>query len=272
MLNLKNCNISPEEHAKRRDYHLTSGKSLKASINKFNIVLLDSAYLAAKIPDQVPMASDPRWRNRQFGAVNTVEKSACIAFVSKVILDFYGVAVSMEDLLTEIEQKGYRQWKLTKRSKTLSMPNIDFDSLKNAFPNDEEIQNCKSLREIFEIAGDPSGIGGSMFFIDNLIKELCNDTNVETRIQTVEKILANLSVGIPVPMRVQNSIYHNDSSRAEGHYVTLFGIINGTAIVVDSSYDKNSGIRCLPVKQLFAAMLGNENLICAWDLSQISKH
>lgn len=272
MINLKNCNVSPEEHAKRRNYHLTSGKSLKASISKFDVSILDSGYFLAKIPDNVPLASDPRWCNRQFGAVNTVEKSACIAFVSKVILDFYSISVSMEDLFVEIEQKGYRQWKLTKRTKTLSMPKIDFASLKNAFPDDEEIQNCQSLREIFEVAGSPSGIGGSMFFIDNLINELCNNSNIETRIQTIDKLLSNLSSGIPVPMRVQNSIYHRDPSRAEGHYVTLFGIVNGTAIVVDSSYTESSGLRCLPVKQLFDAMLGNENLICAWDLSQIKKY
>jgi len=218
----------------------------------------------------VPMASNPQWANRPFGAVNTVEKSACVAFIGKMILDFYGFDISMEELLVKIENKGYRMWKLEKKAKTLNIPFAEVSAIKKQFHEDDPIQKCNTLEDIYELYGEPIGIGGSMFVIDNIIESIAikpvrlyNDT----RIHSVHQLLWNLINGIPVPIRVQNSIYHDDPTRKEGHYVMLIGISCGNAIVLDSSYDFGNGINILPAKQLFKAMLWDNNLICAWNLS-----
>ena len=182
--------------------------------------------------------------------------------------------------LKEIEEKHYRLWKLANRDKTLSMPTISLEELKAEFPDDEPIQSCNSLDEVYSVAGNPVGIGGSMFFLDNLIYLVCrwNDIDVVkpysgssygTRIYNVDSLLENLEMGCPIPLRVENSVYLNDSSLKGGHYITLYGFNSGTAIVVDSNIDSNAGIKELPIKQLFDAMIANPNLVCAWNPSTV---
>lgn len=271
MVNLPKHDVSPEKHRRRQHYHETSAKNLKDSIEKFDFSKFDTFYLKADLPDEILLASNPMWANQRFGVVNTVQNSACVAFIAQLILDrFSSEDVFFKDLLKEIEEKGYRIWKFSKNPKSLNLPDLNLKEIKKRFSADDPIQYCKSLKEVYQLYGQPVGIGGSMFLIDNIIRLLSNKPTIcETRIQTVNKIFLNLSHGIPVPLRVENSIYHKDLSKVEGHYVTLFGIDNGMAIVVDSSFEP-SGVNILPAKQLFEAMLGNEKLICAWDLSSCS--
>jgi len=271
MLNLPKFNLPLAEHRQRQALHEEAAKHLKESFTTFNYHFLDTFNWVVPMKTfYVPMASNPQWANRPFGAVNTVEKSACVAFVAKMILAFYGFDISMEELLVKIETKGYRMWKLAKKAKTLNLPYLEATTIKNMFYEDDPIQLCHTLEDIYELYGKPVGIGGSMFVIDNIINciaikpvRLYNDT----RIHSVHQLLWNLINGIPVPIRVQNSIYHDDPSRKEGHYVMLIGISCGNAIVLDSSYDLGNGINILPAKQLFKAMLWDNNLICAWNLS-----
>lgn len=68
-----------------------------------------------------------------------------------------------------------------------------------------------------------------------------------------------------VPLRVNNTIYHNDPQRIGGHNIILAGISNGEAILLDSSM----GINRIPAERLFKAAIANENLIAVWDLSNI---
>lgn len=270
-LNLNEFNLPEEQHRERQRLHMEAAKTLKKSIENFDFSKLDSIESLVELPDEIPMASNPKWANRQFGAVSTVEKSACVAFVSKVILDYFHIHISMLDLLSLIEDKGYRMWKLYKTKKTLNCPKAEYTILKKILADDARIQDCNTLEDIFDVFGEPVGIGGSSFLIDSILESISSKpikVYDDTRIKTIDELISNLSMGIPVPIRVQNSIYHNDSSRAEGHYVTLFGMANGTAVVVDSSWE--SGIRFMPVKQLFTAMIKNENLICAWNLACIN--
>ena len=273
MFSIPRYELPAEEHKKRSCNNVTAGDEFKSSVKDFPEELLEKLDYMVELPDEIPMALNPKWRDRLFGAVNTVEKSGCVAFTSKVVLDHFSIPVSMESLLTEIENKGYRLWKLKNRKKQLSMAHPDLEKLKMAFPEDAEIQSCKTLEEVYEVAGEPDGIGGSAFAIDAIIKCLAPHNNelsigYDTRVRSFDKLLANLEKGYPVPLRVQNSVYHNDSNRVGGHYVTLFGIKNGKAIVVDSSFTETAGVRMLPVKQLLDAVtFANPSLVFVWDLS-----
>ena len=273
MIQLQEFNLPSQKHRERQRLHLEAAKSLKESIENFDFSKLDSIEALVDLPDEIPMASNPKWANRQFGAVNTVEKSACVAFVSKVILDYFNIHISMLDLLSLIEDKGYRMWKLAKTKKTLNCPKADYNVLKKILADDVRIKECNNLNDIFKAFGDPEGIGGSMFLIDSIIESISSETIKvfdDTRIKNINQLITNLKNGIPVPIRVQNSIYHDDPTRAEGHYVILFGITSGTAIIVDSSWDE--GIRFMPAQQLISSVTdGNESLICAWNLSCIKK-
>lgn len=275
MFNIPEFDVQAKDRNKRNQNNVAAGDEFKSSVKNLSDSFLDNLDLMVELPDEIPLATHPKWKDRTFGAVNTVEKSACVAFTSKVILDFFSISTSMESLLSEIEDKGYRLWKLKNRKQTLTMAHPDLEKIKSAFPDDAEIQACKSLEEIYEVAGEPEGIGGSAFLIDTLIKYIGPHNNhlsiaYDTRVRSFDKLLDNLKNGYPVPLRVQNSIYHNDTKRIGGHYVTLFGIKNGQAIVVDSSLSKTAGVRILPVRQLLDAVtFTNPGLVFVWDLSVV---
>lgn len=282
MLNVPYFNVSSEEHRARTQMHLTSGQYLKQSLESLRLLDLAGLNVQVQIPDAISMASNPKWANRQFGAVNTISNSGCICFVAKIILEhpvfqkFYGT-VSMDEIFSEVETKGYRMWKLEKIPKALNIANPTVETLKEIFHDNNDICACNTLEEIYSIAGHPVGIGGSAFFLDYLIAQPFEvaDTSdsfqmpvligSNTRVLSIEQIVENLEAGFPVPIRVENSIYMNDPSKKQGHYITLFGFENGEAIVVDSSYDSCAGVRRIPVTQLFRAILANDNLIGAWN-------
>lgn len=271
MLNLNSFNMPPEQHQTRQNFHILSATMLKKSIEERNLYDLFSA--SAEIPDSICLAANPKWANRPFGAVNIVQNSACVCFVAKTILDTpvyqkkFG-RISMEDIFVEAESKGYRLWKLSGRNKTLSMATPSVREIQKAFQDDKEIQECTTLEQIYSIAGRPVGIGGSMFFIDNIISSASKykmSVGFDTRLRSVEEIVQNLKDGFYVPVRVENSVYHNDPTRKEGHYVTIVGLNGNTATVLDSSYDKYGGVRVIPIMRLFAAMTAKEGLVCAWN-------
>lgn len=262
--------VPQEEHRIRQSYHENAGQALRSSIEQYDFLKLDTMCHMVELPDEVPIASNPKWADRNFGAVSTVEKSACVAFVAKVICDHFGINVSMEDLISEIENKGYRIWKLAKEPKSLCIPKAELDKIKEQFPKEHDIQKCKTLEEVYHQYGYPIGIGGSMFCIDNLIKAIKGE-NTETRIENIEKILSNLDAGIPVPVRVENSVYYGEKTNKKGgHYVTLYGIQQGLAFIVDSSCKESGGIRALSARQFLYAMVANREKICAWDLSSLA--
>lgn len=266
--NLKPYQVTPEEHQLRSRRHLNSGQLFKKSVEETDLKSFPNVFVG--IPKDIPSASDPLWANVTFGAVNTAEKSACVVFISKIILNEYGYnSISVLNLLNEAAQKGYRSWTLSNKRKTLTAPVATIDVFKKAFPDDEYIQSCTTLKEIYDKYGRPEGIGGSMFFIDNIIKLLSNDENLrignDTRIQSIQQLLDNLKSGIMVPVRVENSIYHDTPFRTGGHYVVLVGFINQYALVVDTSFE--NGINIVPAKRFVNAIVGNhDDLICAWNL------
>lgn len=112
-----------------------------------------------------------------------------------------------------------------------------------------------------------------MFFIDNIIQLLSKQTlriGNDTRIHSISELLDNLKDGIMVPVRVENSIYHDTPFRTGGHYVILVGFINKYALVVDTS--SKDGINVVPAKRFVNSIVGNhDDLICAWNLRPCRK-
>lgn len=274
-LNVPDSIVSSQEHQARTKIRLEAAHSLYETIKRFNVSSLKKYQKVLELPDEIPMTSNPKWRNRAFGAVNTVEKAGCLAFVSKVLLDEFTTHIeSMEFIIQEIEQKHYRSWKLANRSKTLSMPMATVEGLKAEFPDDKEIQDCNTLDEIYAVAGEPVGIGGNMFFIDNLLYAISDDDNPievysDTRIFSVAELIGCLENDCPVPLRVGNAIYRGDPNAVGGHYATLYGLDNGNAIIVDSNVNESCGFYKIPIQQLFDAMTENRDLVCAWNTSSL---
>ena len=266
--NLPDFQVDPDEHAKRKEMGLNAGKKLENSVENFDFQRFSRNH-SIPTPAYIPYAGDPRWKDAPFGPVNTLEKSGCIVFVTKTLLDYYGYKdVSIKEISNACVSKGYRMWKFPTVSESLNLEEITLEKVKEAFPGNPYVQACKDLDSLYETFGNPVGIGGSAYFIDNIINMLSGNTSdrYHTRLFCVEDILHNIAMGHPVPLRVENSIYLDDPSKKEGHYVVLFAVVHGVATVIDS----NSRI---PVKVLFEQLMraatANPRLIAAWDTSKI---
>lgn len=280
-IDFSHFDVCSEEHQMRKSFHQRSGDSLAITIRKLlssnnkkylnsihQNVLLAKAILLANSNSFVK-ASD--YTDIPFGAVSTLEKAGCLAFLSYHILLFSKIEnLSIEDLTNIISTKGYRMWKFENDKKSLNIPAISLPDLKEIFS--EKLSSCSSLDEVYEILGNPVGIGGSMFFIDNLIEYFSSSKTQKyqlTRLWHFDEILNNLSREIPVPVRVNNSIYLNDPSKEGGHYVLLVGIDQGYAFIVDSNFDKTNCLTTCPIRNFLEAVIHNPGLIAAWNISNL---
>ena len=128
-----------------------------------------------------------------------------------------------------------------------------------------ELNGC-SKEELESKLGKIEGIGVSYFLIDNVISELTGVAPVlETRIRNVDKLVRNVAIGIPVIIRLENTVYNNDPGMVGGHYVVLIGMTNGQFVVADSSI----GILLKPIQDVLrAATVGR----CAvWNCVYVPK-
>ncbi len=152
----------------------------------------------------------------------------------------------------------------------MSTPVATLEAIQERFPDDEEVQTCTSLDEVFEKFGKPSGVGTNFFWLDNVIKLFSLDDELEigrdTRITSVGKILQNLSRGIVVPIRVENSVYLGDPDHKGGHYVTWFAVEDGNAVIVDTAMEKSCGIYTIPVSQVMDAITAGPGMAVVWDV------
>lgn len=280
--NIPEFTVSPEEHAKRNNNHRNACKDFVESVKQLsgNYSIFDDLECGAELPDMVPFASNPKWKDLPFGAANTCGNASCSALQAKVVLNFLDNASSDKrifadlnpsvlDVIYELTHKGYRSWKLANKSGTMIAPVATLEVIKKRFPDDDEIQKCQTLNEAFERCGKPEGIGGSIFWLDNVIKLFSFDDSIEiakqTRIHTVSKLINNLSHGIVVPIRVQNSVYLGEENHSGGHYVTWFRVENGMAVIVDTAMEGSCGIYKLPVKQVIEAIVANPGMAVVWN-------
>lgn len=278
-MQLREFRVSKEEHKKRTETHLKKGKALKESyelMTQSDWDHISEMYAYANYPHSICLASDPMFAKWDFGAVGTIQSAGCVVFVTAYIIAYYKHrSPDLISLAGQIAEKGYRSWRfknypqLTFTSKMIKLEDVKKE-LKSVAP---EVEKCKTLDELYKIVGNPEGVGGAMYLIDNVIHELSKGSIYDdmrtilekTRLSSIYEIVENLISGFMVPIRVNNRIYHDDPKREGGHYVILIGLENGEVTVLDSSI----GFKKLPFKRLMEAAVADKGLIAAWDLSCI---
>lgn len=278
------CTVPREEHIRRSDFQEEASKKFLQSVKELsgNYSIFNGLNCGAELPDSVPFASNPKWIDMPFGAANTCGNASCGALQASVVINYFNnIASPSSKMLFELNptvssvidalvQKGYRSWKLENKLGAMSAPVATLEAIQERFPDDEEVQTCTSLDEVFEKFGKPSGVGTNFFWLDNVIKLFSLDDELEigrdTRITSVGKILQNLSRGIVVPIRVENSVYLGDPNHKGGHYVTWFAIEDGNAVIVDTAMEKSCGIYTIPVSQVMDAITAGPGMAVVWDV------
>ena len=273
---IRNCKISAEEHKERTCQVLEVSKNfyrsiteildkkskLKKDLQKTNFPLIEKI----KENNNFALETDKRWKDLSFGPVGTMEKSGCLIYTAYNMLYLMGIEVSIEELRTVALEKGYRLWRFANSNVALDWSEITLEKIKEKF-DDKNVQKATSIEEAEKVLGMPVGIGGSGYFIDEVISLYTgNIPYYQTRVFNWGQMLKNLSNGIPVPVRVQNSIFRNDESRLGGHYVNLIGFKEKMAITVDSATE--GGIYKLPVEQFLKSLIYEAVMISVWNASK----
>lgn len=302
---------SKEEHQLRSEYHKEKGKKFEddyfflysnvsqADPSIFNIPDNRMTYLAKYLASSKRFVyqKDPRWADVPFGAANTLGAAGSLVFeatnflilcyflldlkIEKPSLFHNGGESAVREINRLVVTKEYRPWSLEYDSvkKTFFAPKVKKQVVKEAFKDYPKVQKCRTIKELEEILGKPMGIGGHMFFMDELIAHIGHQSAIpykETRLESFEEIEDNLKYGIPVPMRVNNSIFDNTFGsdtpsnlprNSAGRYVICVGIENGNAIVIDAN--SKELLRTVPILTLYHAITADHGLTCVWDASPV---
>lgn len=267
---LRNFSLPLTQHKERSKKHVEKGSEFLNSVKSFDFEQFSNLTTHTEAPEILIAGEDPREKETSFGPSGSIVDGACIVYATRYVMLKYGLKRDILDLAKEAVEKGYRSWRFANYAKPIFYTEkVEIDEVKKAFADIAEVKDCQTVEELTQILGEVLPIGGSAFFMDNVICDYLAKTQItpveDTRITTVEKLIENLKNGIMVPMRVNNSIYHNDPNRKGGHNIVLLEVNCGEAIVADSSM----GINKLPIERLLAAAVENPNLIAVWDLSKI---
>lgn len=264
--------VSSEEHKRRSANHVQSCHEFAESARAFtDFSRFDNVSYGAELPDEVAFARNPKWKDHPFGAANTFAKASCGALAPKnalnvlarqapkhlrAVFDFHP---SVFEVANNLFEKGYRSWQFPKLKGGITSPTVSLEAVKRRHPDNEEVNQCKTEKDLISKFGNPVGIGTSFFFIDNLIKLISCKREIqiadETRVHSIEQFFSELEKGYCLLVRVWNSTYHDDKTREGGHYVLVTGIEEGYAVIVDSDMEKTLGIYKIPVKQLIGSII-----------------
>ncbi len=274
-MDLKAFHVSPEEHKARQLMHQKKGSKFKKSVERttmYDYEIFETKSMFANYPHEFALQTDPIFQNATFGAVGTLQSAGCVVFVTAYIISHYtGEKINILKWREEVEKKGYRSWNFENFPDSFTSRYIDLKEVRQKLSKyDARISKCMDMESLYKITGKPQGIGGSMFLIDNVIQELAKKESTEnkpvnTRLDNIWEIYANIRKKIMVPLRVNNSIYYNDPKRKGGHYAILIGLDFGDAVMLDSV----NGFYRLPFQKLMKAATADENLIAVWDLFEI---
>ena len=268
---LPKCQLPKEQHESRQRLHIAQGELLAESVRNWEFekthFYADLGTPCDYMKSHIPMAH--MYKDLPFGAANTVERAGCVCFVSYYMMwDYANVRpqFTFEEWVKEVVEKGYRTWKFKNYPGTFTSPKVDIDEVLARFADKADLMCCATETQLLDKLGPAVGIGGSMYLLDNVIAEirensLCKPVE-DTRLTSVSAILNGLEKWTYVPMRVNNGIYHDDPTMKEGHYVTLYGIEDQTALVWDSSIGK---VR-LPFERLMKAAVADKGLIAVWKI------
>ncbi len=303
LLRIPYCECSRAKYLERKDFVLSSAYGMKYSIENAlknpqdtqELILSHSYPLLKREYNELAFAKD--YADMPFGIVGTVERAGVLglsahnSFYALTSTDFYksnGYIPTVEEFINDAATKGFRMWFCenypyisfgwteikVKEIKKVFLSNSRF--LKEATPEViSSLKNAKTPEDVIKVLGRPHGIGGSMYYFDELIANFAvrvRDVHPiayrDTRLHNIHEIFENLWKGIGVIVRVQNSIYLDDPEKVEGRYVILIGFEGTTAVLLDSSIE--GGIFKCPAERLFKAMIANVGLIGVFDLSSLA--
>lgn len=285
--NFPHCNKSAFEHKIRKGVQEISGTCMSETTQKgldndilSYLSVFGSSFLInhARGMAEAGKFELAKGHTEPFGAVNTVEKSGCVAFVAYNLLVLCGLEdlISFDEVVKLAAENGYRMWRFKNSKKVLNLPSVSMRGVQEAFADDPAVQACANLKDVEELLGEPVGIGGSMYFVDEFIGFIGkSEPYGTTRLYTIMSVLDSLSRGIPVPVRVNYGHMLNDPTKTEGHYVILVGFEDDHAVIVDSSAP--NGIYECPNQRFLESMImdTNKGLTCAWNavpLVNIDQH
>ena len=85
------CRVLREEHIKRSDFQKDSSEKFVQSVKELsgNYSIFNNLDCGADLPDTVPFASNPKWKDMPFGAVNTCENASCGALQASVVISYF---------------------------------------------------------------------------------------------------------------------------------------------------------------------------------------
>lgn len=300
---IPDCECSRAKYLERKDFVLSRAYGMKYSIENAlknpqdtqELILSHSYPLLKREYNELAFAKD--YADMPFGIVGTVERAGVLglyahnSFYALTSTDFYksnGYIPTVKEFIKDAATKGFRMWCCenfpyisfgwteikVKEIKKVFLSNSRF--LKEATPEViSSLKNAKTPEDVIKVLGRPHGIGGSMYYFDELIANFgvrVRDVHPiayrDTRLHNIHEIFENLWKGIGVIVRVQNSIYLDDPEKVEGRYVTLIGFEGTTAVLLDSSIE--GGIFKCPAERLFKAMIANVGLIGVFDLSSLA--
>lgn len=264
-----------------KDFHCGRGAAilLAQAIRGYNFERFHICHLncGPRLPEKIPIASNPLWANQPFGGNDTVERVKDAVLCTSVVLDYLAGHISDKISLSDIPRigelfyhfvsKNYCVWKPGSLPGLMYEPVATLDVYKKHFPDDEFIQQCTSIDEVFAKYQKPVCMNGAVDWFENIIKAFSQNDDVDIYLCNVQEIIANLNREIPVPICVDNSIYSPDGTNINNHhYIVLFRIEGTEAVVVDPSKVETAGIHRLPVERLFKAISSSLIMAIAWDL------
>lgn len=264
-----------EEHQERQRIYRKSSSQLLSSLREIKEGELPT-YDAADFPLlkfaeenskwEIPLASDSRWANKPFGAVNSLEKAGCLVFCVCNMLHLLGEKAEVLQVAKVAVEKGFRFWKFQNDPRSFNWDKVTLSKIKEHFP---DFSNVDNLEEALKILGKPLGIGGHCYFIDEVISLITgNIPYQETKIYSWQQIVDNLQNGYPVPIRINRGLLMGQKP-SEGHYVNLIGMRDQNVVIVDSSAPE--GIIEVQIDRFILAAIHDGNRVTAW-CSMPSKH
>lgn len=281
---VRECDRSYSEHQARKQIYAESGKDLRTSIlsmlgrNDFKDMLINGDYPlleeVIKEKHEFALAQDPRWKDKRFGAVGLMGQAGCLVYTTYNMLYLTNKLeeqTTVHAIQKTVESKGYRMWRFSDREEALNWPEVTLDKIKAKYSEMECVQKCTSVKDAETILGKPRGIGGSMYFLDEVIAIAFEmKAYADTRIWTTLELMDNLKMGIPVPIRVNNRLYWNAEDMEGGHYTILVGFDqDGNAVLVDSHTEE--GIYKCPYDRFFKAVVQDPGFMSAWNLKNTAK-
>ena len=263
---VRHIEVPKDQHLARQVCYKNANLSLLESLNGITVpdveaehwpliefVLFNSKY-------EIPLASDRRWAEKQFGAVNTLQNSGCLPFTAVNMLALLGEQVDILQMTDIVVKRGYRYWKYANRPERLNWPEATPSRMRKQFTFLDTVQDDD---EALKILGPIQGIGGHAYFLDEIISLLTGlEVYSETQIKSWIQILNNLRNGYPVPLRLNKGVLTGEKASDEGHYTNLIGFVDDSAVFVDSSFP--NGNISVPFERFIEAFV-YKNGARAWN-------